>query len=610
MCLGAIFLVLTVLGAAAGIGWRQTVRLQASTARAEQGYSAGAELSRLAAAVEDLNAAVHAFVVDGTQPWLTRVDTAARMLTGRVERIDAIVGDLALPQTWREIQPLIGQRIEEARALVELRQAGSFVVAREALAGVGHGDRLEQIRGGLSAMELAQQKLAAERSGVLRDQADRTRFATVVGIAAGAALVLMALALLHREKTLRLRSEAVLEREVAGRVQREQERAAEGTLLQAFVAGLPEVAFAKDRDGRFLAATQACARELGVGSARELAGRSASEFLPSDVAARHEAEESSVLGGESLENKEEVTVTGDGRRCVRLVTKAPLRAADGTILGLIGLSRDVTASRSAEEALRQHNGDLERRVQERAAQLEAVNKEFESFSYSVSHDLRAPLRHIQGFVELLQRATDGQLAEKPRHFMKVISDASVEMGRLIDDLLAFSRVGRVEMLETRVHLDGLLRETLRVLQPPANGRTIDWKILPLPEVVGDVAMLRQVIVNVIDNAVKYTRGREPAEIEVGCAGESEGWATIYVRDNGTGFDMKYAHKLFGVFQRLHRADEFEGTGIGLATVRRVLARHGGRVWAEAEVGRGATFYFTLRKATPDRPAVTIQPAQA
>jgi light-regulated signal transduction histidine kinase (bacteriophytochrome) len=198
---------------------------------------------------------------------------------------------------------------------------------------------------------------------------------------------------------------------------------------------------------------------------------------------------------------------------------------------------------------------------------------------------------------MLQNATNGQLSDKPQRYLKVINDASVEMGQLIDDLLEFSRMGRTELRSTRVVLDDIVRESIQRLEMEIQGRNITWKISPLPVVTGDPSMLRQVMANLLSNAVKYSRRRDPAEIEIGSAGAEDGRAIIFVRDNGAGFDMNYADKLFGVFQRLHRADEFEGTGIGLATVRRIITRHAGRVWAEAVPDRGATFYFTLRSAT-------------
>ncbi|MEN3295746.1 MAG: hypothetical protein V7642_4999 [Burkholderiales bacterium] len=264
--------------------------------------------------------------------------------------------------------------------------------------------------------------------------------------------------------------------------------------------------------------------------------------------------------------------------------------------------RDRTAQiiaerKQAEEAILKANAQLEQRVRARTAELEAANKELESFSYSVSHDLRAPLRHVQGYAEMLAAAAAGQLSDKAQRYLRTISDASAEMGQLIDDLLAFSRMGRVEMSKGSVSLDQVVRETIQDLEMTTRGRNIAWDIAPLPQVTGDPSMLKQVFLNLIGNAVKYTRKRDAAEIQIGYAGDEEGQAVFFVRDNGAGFDMKYVQKLFGVFQRLHRADEFEGTGIGLAIVRRTVARHGGRTWAEGKVGDGATFYLTLQRAT-------------
>jgi light-regulated signal transduction histidine kinase (bacteriophytochrome) len=276
---------------------------------------------------------------------------------------------------------------------------------------------------------------------------------------------------------------------------------------------------------------------------------------------------------------------------------APLRNDSGAIVMWVGTSTDVDDARRAAEDLKTLNADLELRVLARTAELETANQELESFSYSVSHDLRAPLRHVQGYVEMLTAETGGQLSAKSLRYLKTITDATVEMGDLIDDLLAFSRTARIQMSEGRVSLDDLVRDTVSGLDIATRGRKISWNIAPLPTAIGDPSMLKQVFANLLGNAVKYTGQREHAAIEIGCAGEEDGRRVLFVRDNGAGFDMRYAHKLFGVFQRLHRADEFEGTGIGLATVRRIVSRHGGRTWAEGKVNDGATFYFTVKAAT-------------
>jgi PAS domain S-box-containing protein len=256
-------------------------------------------------------------------------------------------------------------------------------------------------------------------------------------------------------------------------------------------------------------------------------------------------------------------------------------------------NNDLTERKRREDEVRQLNQELANR----AAQLDASNKELEAFAYSVSHDLRAPLRHMAGFAELLQKTAAASLNEKSERYLKNILEAAGRMGRLIDDLLAFSRIGRAEAHRTMVDLNQIVREVVAEARQDAKARSILWKIDPLPVCDGDYPMLRLAFVNLIGNAVKFTRTRAQGEIEIGCKNQDVADPVLFVRDNGVGFDMKYANKLFGVFQRLHGQDDFEGTGIGLATVQRILHRHGSRIWAESTVDGGATFYFSLPKIT-------------
>ena len=298
-----------------------------------------------------------------------------------------------------------------------------------------------------------------------------------------------------------------------------------------------------------------------------------------------------LAGGEALAFEHRLFHKDGTLRWVR-TTLVPYQDAQGRLVAYDGIVADITERKEAEEEIRTLNEQLEVRVRDRTAQLEYANQELESFSYSVSHDLRAPLRAIDGFTRILVEDLGAQFTEEARQYLEKISKNARRMGALIDDLLLFSRLSRQPLRKQRVAPAELVRRVVADLTEADSARSVELVIDDLPPCAADPNLLQQVFANLLDNAFKYTRKRELGRIEVG-ARQEEGRTVYFIQDNGAGFDMNYVDKLFGVFQRLHRPEEFEGTGVGLAIVQMIVQRHGGRVWAMGEVERGATFSFTL-----------------
>ena len=332
------------------------------------------------------------------------------------------------------------------------------------------------------------------------------------------------------------------------------------------------------------------AQELYGWTPEETLGKRANELLRTIFPAPIDEIRGELLRSGRWDGELEKT-KADGTR-VAVASRWSLRRDEhGRPAAILETNNDITERKRREEEIQLLNQQLARQ----SAELAGTNKELEAFAYSVSHDLRAPLRHMAGYTELLHKRLSSALDEKGHRYMAMILESAKRMGNLIDDLLAFSRIGRAETQKSVVSLEHLVKEALAEVREESDGRDIVWKIGTLPNFYGDRSMLRLALVNLLSNAVKFTRTRPRAEIEVGCTGETRDEVVLFVKDNGVGFDMKYVNKLFGVFQRLHQSDTFEGTGIGLATVQRIVHRHGGRVWAESIIDGGATFYIAAPK---------------
>lgn len=373
------------------------------------------------------------------------------------------------------------------------------------------------------------------------------------------------------------------------------ERKRVADFLRLVVNSIPDLVFWKDRNSVYLGCNNAFAQAAGVDSPDHIVGKTDYDLCWK----KEESDYFVVVDRQVMANDQaryhiiEPQLRADGKESWLETSKVPLHDEQNQVIGILGTYLDITERKQAEDAILQVNVMLDQRVKERTAELEAVVHELDAFSYSVSHDLRAPLRAVDGFSRILADDYVTRLDENGLRILGVIRSETRRMGQLIDDLLAFSRLGREPLSQAQIDMRALAQAVFDELAEQEPGRKLRFDLHDLPTAYGTQSMIRQVWVNLIGNAIKFTREREVGEIEVGAQDGEDGTPVYYVKDNGAGFDMRYAEKLFGVFQRLHTDQEFAGTGVGLALVHRIVQRHGGRIWADAVVERGAVFYFTL-----------------
>jgi PAS domain S-box-containing protein len=382
---------------------------------------------------------------------------------------------------------------------------------------------------------------------------------------------------------------------------------AQTLMLRSVLNSMVEGLVAVDSEGKFVIWNSAAERIIGLGAADLSAEEWTAHYglYLSDTVTPFPSEQNPLLRAThgELSTAEMYIRNPELAEGIWVEASAsPLKDRDGVVNGGVVAFRDITQRKTDEREICKLNEELEERVLRRTAQLKEANQELEAFTYSVSHDLRAPLRHIGGFSRLLAEDFGSAMAPETRHHLQRIEDGVQRMGLLIDELLNLARVGRHDLKLQTEPLNSIIDEVVALLQHDSEGRAVTWEIADLPPTECDPILIKQVFQNLIANALKFTRPRERAVIEIGHL-KQNGQSVIFVRDNGVGFNMKYKDKLFGVFQRLHRVEDFEGTGIGLATVQRIVRKHGGRAWAESELDKGATFYFTLAaEAAADKTA--------
>lgn len=525
----------------------------------------------------DAETSQRGYLITGDESYLDLYTNARSTIDQHLLRLQSLTADNPQQQDRIDtLSALISERFDSLERTLQLYMEEGFESAQQTIESGAGKLLMDQIRNLISEMIEEESRLLSARSAESTERAQSTLLIALLLTGCLFGLLSFIYLIIRRDIVGRKRVEAALEME--------------RTLLRTVLDTIPDFIYFKDVEGVFVLTNASHSRMMGASSPEAVIGKTDFDWFPKELAARYTADERELVRtGKPLVNQEEPTVDHEGNPLTVLTTKIPLRNSQGEVSGIVGITRDITERKRQEREIKQLNNDLYKQTR----QLEVANKELEAFTYSVSHDLRAPLRAIDGFSRILMNSYSEQLPPDALRYLQRVRDNAQKMGTLIDDLLAFSRLSRQPIKLQTVALDELVREVVEVdLLSERENRQIEIVFGNLPTCQADPALLRQVLINLIGNALKYSHSREQARIEIGSQQEN-GRDVVFVKDNGIGFDMQYVNKLFGVFQRLHQDEQYEGTGVGLALVQRIIARHGGRVWAEGAVDQGATFYFAL-----------------
>ena len=589
---------LFLLGATAWLSYRGVAEQVDTAARVTHTHIVLERLETFRAGLLQAESARRGFVLTQDNDFSGEFSTARASIqkaTGEVRTLTA--DNVSQQKRLDKLEPLMAERVRLLEQSIESQQTSKLSASDQValtLAGPPVMDRIVEV---VNEMEGTEGELLLQRDGEAKTSAEHLKIILLAGTLVSFAILLGVFTILNREVREREQAEEKLRVLAASLEHRVEERT---SALEEQAKTLGEQAALLDlaHDSIFVRDMTNAVRFWNRGAEEtygwtkeEATGKVTHTFLqtqfPEPLAnIEEELFKKGHWEGELIHSRR------DGSRIAVASRWALQLAADSTPAAVLEINRDITERKRADDEIRLLNQTLELRVAERTATLEETNKELEAFTYSVSHDLRAPLRHLDGFSRLLLEEHGEQLGPEGKRLLERVRLGTQHMGELVDDLLNLSRVSRREVNPLVTDLNTILEEVIAELKPGCQGRKVEFRVSRLAFAQWDPGLIRQVFANLLSNAIKFTRPRESAVIEVGQT-ERDGHSAVFVRDNGVGFSMKYADKLFGVFQRLHRAEDFEGTGVGLAIVQRIIQKHGGRVWVEAEVDKGATFYFTL-----------------